>query len=313
MKMIPFPGMEDSVRMYTEDLSPEEANALMAPMMQKMLSFALPDDIEAIDFAIPGPDEGQTIPLHMLRPKSLEANAPVVIDFHGGGWIQGDAKADDSRNCQIISFLPCIFVAPNYRLSNESVHFPAPHLDALAVYQWALEHIEEYGGDSSRIALYGTSAGANIAAGLQLKIRDLGLPQPAVCIFNCPALYKGTTPSKQAIGKSIGPANTPFFQQAEYIYEPANGQTPSYYAFPLYCPDVSGLGPTSLILGEYDPLRSEGLTYACRLLDAEVPTEIHVVSGVSHAFCGDTESPLVVHTVKGIAVTLARWFGMGNL
>lgn len=313
MKIIPFPGLEDDVRMYVEDLSREEVDAIMAPKIQEMLAYKLPSNIEVIDFEIPGPDEGQSIPLHMVRPKGLKPNAPVVIDFHGGGWIQGEGKADDSRNCQIISFLPCIFIAPDYRLSSETMHFPAPHLDALAVYQWALEHVGEYGGDQSRIALYGTSAGGNIAAGLQLKIRDLGLPQPAVCIFNCPALSKGETPSKQSIGKGIGPANTLFAHQAEYIYDPPTGQIPSYYAFPSFCPDLSGLGPTSVIIGEYDPLRSEGLAYATRLLDAGVPTEIHVVSGVSHAFCGNIKAPLVKHTVKGIAMTLSRWFGMGDL
>lgn len=311
MKIIPYPGLEDDVRMYSEDLTPEQIDAIMGPKIQQMLSYALPDSIEVVDIAIPGPDEGQQIPLHILRPKGLTEPVPVVIDFHGGGWVQGEAKADDSRNSQIMASIPCLFVAPDYRLSNSTVHFPAPHLDAVAVYEWVIAHIGEYGGDGSRVALYGTSAGGNIAAGLQLKIRDTGLPQPTVCIFNCPALGKGDEfASKQALGKGIGPSDLPFFQQAEYIYEPANGQPPSYYAFPAYCPDVSGLGPTAFILGEYDPLRSEALAYACRVLDAGNPTEIHVVSGVSHAFCGNIEAPLVQHTVRGIAATLRRWFGM---
>jgi acetyl esterase len=311
MKIIPYPGLEDDVRMYSEDLPEEEAAQIMAPKIAAMLAYRRPETIEAIDFAIPGPDEGQQIPLHILKSKNAPEHAPVVIDFHGGGWTQGEAKADDSRNCQILEHIPCIFVAPDYRLSNEAVHFPAPHEDALAVYRWAIEHIAEYGGDPKRIALYGTSAGGNLAAGLQLRIRDLGLQQPSVCIFNCPAMGKGMDfASKRALGKSIGPANTPFALQGEYIYEPATGQAPSYYAFPYYCPDVSGLGPTEFILGEYDPLRSEALEYACRVLQSGSPTEIHVVSGVSHAFCGNLESPLTHHVVRGIAATLRRWFGM---
>lgn len=311
MDIIPYPGLEDDVRMYTADLSQQEIDTIMTPKIAQMLAFRIPDSIMVSDISIPGPENEQTIPLHILRPKGIEPNAPVVIDFHGGGWTQGDAQADDSRNCQILESIPCIFVAPNYRLSNEDIHFPAPHEDALAVYRWIIAHIDEYGGDPKRIALYGTSAGGNIAAGLQLRVRDLGMPQPAVCIFNCPALAKGTNfASKQAIGKSIGPSGTPFSQQGEYIYEPANGQAPSYYAFPYYCPDVSGLGPTDFILGEYDPLRSEALEYACRILRGGSPTEIHVVSGVSHAFCGNTAAPLVQHVVRGIAATLRRWFGM---
>lgn len=311
MDIIAYPGLEDDVRMYTADLSQQEVNAIMDPKISAMLAFKIPDTITVSDISIPGPESGQEIPVHMLKPKDLGLNAPVVIDFHGGGWVHGDAHADDSRNCQILESIPCIIVAPNYRLSNETVHFPAPHEDALAVYRWVIAHIHEYGGDSNRIALYGTSAGGNIAAGLQLRIRDLGLQQPAVCILNCPALAKGMDfASKHAIGKSIGPSSTPFSQQGEYLYEPANGQWPSYYAFPYYCPDVSGLGPMDFVLGEYDPLRSEALEYACRVLRAGSPTEIHVVSGVSHAFCGNTSAPLVHHVVRGIAATLRRWFGM---
>lgn len=311
MEIFAYPGHEEDVRMYTSQLTPEEAEAIFAPRIKRMKSFKVPDSIEVLDIAIPGPEQGQTIALHILRPAGAKRKAPVVIDFHGGGWTQGEARSDDSRNCQIIESIPCIFVAPDYRLSNESVHFPSPHEDALAVYRWVTTHVDEYGGDPNRVALYGTSAGGNIAAGLQLRIRDLGLRQPSVCIFNCPAVAKGMGfASKQALGKSIGPSGTPTCLTAEYLYEPANGQLPSYYAFPYYCPDVSGLGPTDFILAEYDPLRSEALEYACRILQSGSPTEIHVVSGVSHAFCGNTESPLVHHVVRGIAATLRRWFDM---
>ncbi len=308
MKLYPYPGFEDLVKLYATDLSAEEAGAILKPIMEARAKFVFPENISAKEITIPGPDEGQELMLKVLTHKDAPANSPIVIDFHGGGWVAGDPAGDDERNCEIMKEYPCIFVSPDYRLSNDEVHFPAPLEDALAAYKWVLEHGQELGGDPKRIALYGTSAGANIEAGLQLKIRDLGLQQPCVTILNCPALLKGLgTYSKQQFG-GIGPSSTPFHKQAEYIYEPITGQPPSYYAFPYYCPDVTGLGPTDFILGEYDPLRSEAVEYACRLLQSGVPTELHVFPGVSHGFCGVIDSPLTKHTVAGIALTLKRWF-----
>lgn len=306
MKTTPYPGFEEQVRLYVGDITEAEA---MEIIMKAMTKFDCPDDVSVEDIQIDGPDEGQKLTLRIMKYKDAPANTPVVIDFHGGGWVGGDNDADNSRNLEIMKGTPCIMVGVNYRLSNAEVHFPAPHEDALCAYKWVISHAQEFGGDPNNVALYGTSAGGNIVAGLQLKLRDLGLQQPKICIMNCPAMDWGMTTSKKYLGL-VGDHDTPYHMLAEHQFYPADGTIPSYYAFPSFCPDVSKLGPTMMIMGEYDPLRSEGVEYACRLLDAGVSCEMYVAPGVSHAFCGQIDHPLVRHVVRGICGSLRRAFGM---
>lgn len=305
MKINPYPGFEMNVNMFVGELTEAQTNEMVK---QRVEGFSLPDDVLVQEVQIDGPDEGQKLNLRILKSKDAPASLPVIMDFHGGGWVMGDSKGDDARNIELMRGTPAIIVGVDYRLSNAEVHFPAPHKDALCAYQWVLDHAKEFGGDPENVALYGTSAGANLVGGLQLKIRDTGLPEPKLCVMNCPALGLGITDSKRYLGL-IGDDDAPFNTMAEYIYRPADGTVPSYYAFPSFCPDVSKLGPTMMVVGEYDPLRDEGIQYACRLLSAGVSCELYVAPGVSHGFCGNTQHPFTKHVVKGICGSMRRAFG----
>lgn len=307
MNVVPYPGYESHIDVNFN--GPTSKKESQAEVEQSVREYRISAGTTIEDRTIPGPDEGQELNLRLIKPANLPEKAPVVIDFHGGGWVGGDNDIDNARNIAIAEATPCIIAAVEYRLTNDEVHFPSPLHDAIAAYRWVHEHAEEFGGDPENLALNGTSSGANITGGLQLYLRDTNYPvQPKLTILNCPITKRGPSGSKAQIG-ILGDPNAPFATDVEYRYLPADGSSPSYYAFPGYCPDLSKLGPTMIIVGEYDPLRDEGLEYGTRILKAGSPCEIIVAPRVTHGFC-IMDRPLTHWVHRGIAASLRREFGM---
>jgi acetyl esterase len=128
--------------------------------------------MEVRDLAIPGP--GTEIPLRLYAPPGPRP-LPVIVYFHGGGWVTGDLDVTDSF-CRIIAeWAACLVVSVNYRHAPEH-RFPAALDDAYAATCWVAAHIEEYGGDAGRIGVAGASAGGNLAAAVALKAKQEGGP-----------------------------------------------------------------------------------------------------------------------------------------
>ncbi|MGI6590953.1 MAG: alpha/beta hydrolase [Eggerthellaceae bacterium] len=307
MKIVAYPGYESQVYAYLGDANGEKAS--MEDIQKSILEYEVGEGTTLEDRMIPGPKNGSDLQIRIIKPAGLPEKAPIVIDFHGGGFVSGNNDIDNYRNITFAETTPCIVVSVEYRLSNEEVHFPAPLEDAIAAYTWVHEHAVEFGGDSERLAINGTSAGATIVGGLQLYLRDTNYPvQPKLTIMNCPVIKRGPSGSKTQLG-IMGDPDAPFTTDVEYIYLPPDGTTPSYYAFPGYCPDLSKLGPTMVIVAEYDPLRDEGLEYGSRLLKAGVPCEMLVAPRVTHGFC-TMNRPLTHWVHAGICASLRREFGM---
>ena len=113
----------------------------------------------------------------MITPLDAPDGGPVLVWFHGGGWTIGSAT-DASATCRdLAAQAGCVVVNVDYRLAPEHP-FPQPLDDAVAVYRWCLDHAEEIGGDASRIAVGGDSAGGYLATALCLDSKRLGIPQP---------------------------------------------------------------------------------------------------------------------------------------
>lgn len=307
MNIKPYPGYEDHV--CSNIGGPNGEKASMEEIQKSILGYKLGNGTTMEDKTIPGAENGPELNIRIIKPANLPEKAPVVIDFHGGGWVSGSNDIDNYRNITIAETTPCIVVGVEYRLCNAEVHFPAPLDDVVAAYKWVYQHAGEFGGDCDNLAIYGTSAGANLAGGLQLYLRDTNYEsQPKLTVLNCPVIKRGPSVSKTQLG-TLGDPETKFAEDVDYLFYPADGTTPSYYAFPGYCPDLSKLGPTMLILGEYDPLRNEGLEYATRLYEAGVPCELIVAPRVSHGFCV-MDKPLTHWVHKGMCASLRREFGM---
>ncbi len=310
MKVKPYPGYEYNVNLYTiiAEGTDEEKAAAREEQRRYISQYTLPEGMSMEDITIAGGD-GQDMKLRVYKPAGLPENAPILMEVHGGGWIGGNLDIDNYRCISLAAGTPCIVVGVDYRLSNAEVHYPAPLMDCYAALLWIEAHAAELGGDPGRIALHGTSAGANLCAGLALYVRDHSGPALSLVVLNCPPLYLESTYSKQQFPQFA--LNTMAKRDsAEAIYLGGyDGKLPSYYAFPGYCTDLDGLGPHFIIVGEYDTLRDDGLMYARKLLEAGVPCEILSAPRVGHGFCV-VDAPLTRWVHSGICASLRREFGM---
>jgi len=305
-----YPGYEYNVNLYRiMAMGTEEEKAEAREAQRKYISaYTKPDDLRMEDITIPGGD-GQDMKLRVFTPAGLPENAPIVMDVHGGGWVAGSLDIDNYRCIALATGTPAIVVSVDYRLCNAEVHFPAPLMDCYAAVMWLSEHAAEIGGDAKRIALHGTSAGANLCAGLALYIRDHSGPDLSLVVLNCPPLFLKNTYSRRQFPWFV--LNTDDKRDApEMVFlGDLNGAVPSYYAFPGYCTDLEGLPPHYIICGEYDTLRDDGVDYAVRLLQTGVPCEMQVAPRVGHGFCV-VDHPLTHWVHAGICGSLRREFGM---
>lgn len=207
---------------------------------------------------------------------------PVLVYFHGGGWVIGNLDAYDSSCRALTNAAKFIVVSVAYRLAPEH-KFPAAADDANAALQWVIAHASSLGGIPSRVAVGGESAGGNLAAVAALRARDQGGHKPIYQLLVYPITnYNFNTLSYQQ------EANAPFLTRAammwfweKYLRTPADGRSP--YASPL-CADTHHLPPATVITDENDPLRSEGQAYAEKLRAGGVHVRAQNFTDVTHEF-----------------------------
>lgn len=241
-------------------------------------------DVE--DRTIDGP--AGDIDIRVYRPASAAADQllPVALYIHGGGWVIATLDSYDSSARAICTQAHCIVVSTHYRQAPEH-KFPAAHDDTYAAYRWLLEHTAELGGDSSRVAIVGESAGGNMAAGICYTAKHEGIPLPVHQVLVYPvAGYDMNTESYREMVEAQ-PLNKPamawFFEQ--YLQSPEDGQTP---LISLDRADLSGLPPATIINAELDPLRTDGELLARRFEESGVPVQQRTFAGVTHEFFGMT-------------------------
>ena len=177
-----------------------------------------------------------------------------------------------------------VVLSLHYRQAPEH-KFPAAHEDVYAAYRWVLANAGDFGGDASRVAVAGESAGGNLACVTCINARDAGVPLPAHQVLVYPiAGHDTNTESYREMTEAV-PLNTPamrwFFEQ--YLNSPQEGRTP---AISLYEADLSGLPPATIINAELDPLRTDGERLAERLRADGVAVEQRTFAGVTHEFFG---------------------------
>jgi acetyl esterase len=202
---------------------------------------------------------------------------------HGGGWVVCDLDSHDGVCRAIANASGAIVVAVDYRLAPEH-RFPCGLEDAYSVLEWAAKSAAELGGDPHRLAVVGDSAGGNLAAALTLAARDRGGPTVGSQVLVYPVTnHDFTTASHRDPGddKVLQSDEVQYFWQ-EYLADPDDAANP--YASPLRAPSLEGLPPALVITAAFDPLRDEGETYAARLRDAGVPTELVRYDSMMHSF-----------------------------
>jgi acetyl esterase len=231
------------------------------------------------DRAVPGP--GGDLPVRVYTPEG-EPPFPIVVFFHGGGWVVGTLDTYDPLCRALAAAVPAVVVSVDYRLAPEH-RWPAAVEDAYAATLWASRHAAELGGAQHRLAVAGDSAGGNLAAVVALGARDRGGPAIAFQLLVYPALdAAGDTGSwrEYADGFYLTAAGMRWYW--DHYLGGADGAAPD--ASPLRAAFLGGLPPALVVTADHDVLRDEGEAYAARLREAGVAADVRRVEGVVHGF-----------------------------
>jgi acetyl esterase len=263
-----------------ETLPPQEAREATKEVFRELGGPLAPvSKIE--NRTLPGP--GGNLPIRVYTPNENRP-LPVLVYFHGGGWVICDLDTHDAICCALADAAGCLVVSVDYRLSPEH-KFPAAPEDAYAVVKWLSENAETISGDSTRIAVGGDSAGGNLSAVVSLMARDRGGPR---LVFQLPiypvtnlASFDTDSYRDFAKGYMLSKAQMEWFR-GHYLADEKDASLP--YASPLLAKDLSGLPPALVITAEFDVLRDEGEAYAERLKQAGVPVRCLRYDGMIHPF-----------------------------
>ena len=231
--------------------------------------------------SIPGP--AGVIPARHYRPLG-DAPAPLLVFFHGGGFVFGDLDVFDNP-CRLICRDAGVHVLSiDYRLAPEH-KAPAAFDDGYAAYLWACEHAEELGADPSRIAVGGDSAGGNLAAVVAQRARDAGDPPPALQWLIYPVTdWRGQTRSRTLFGQGLLLTKRDLDVFAEAFVTGSGLDVSDPRLSPLLAENLAGLPPALVITAGFDPLRDEGEQYAAKLQAAGVTVDVRRMNSMIHGF-----------------------------
>jgi acetyl esterase len=256
-----------------------EARASVAASLP--LGGPAPDVAHVRDLLVAGAD-GQ-LPARLYHP-APGTTPPLLVYFHGGGWVTGSVEITDTACRLLARATGCVVASVDYRRSPET-RFPGPTEDAYAATVWLAGHAGAIGADAGRLVVCGDSAGGNLAAAVTLLARDRGGPRIAFQVLLYAALQAMPGPgfpSHHENGEGYGLTLSGMRWFWEHFLGPGgDGDDP--YASPLLA-DLSRLPPAFLVVGSYDVLRDETLAYAERLQQAGVPAEVLVYPGAIHGF-----------------------------
>lgn len=219
------------------------------------------------------------IDIHIFK-SSDRNNQPAVLWIHGGGFLIG--SADDERARVIADHCDCTVISVEYRLAPEHP-FPAGPNDCYAALRWMVANAENLGIDVDNIVIGGASAGSGMAAGVALMNRDQDNIPLRLQLLLYPMIDNlHATDSGQFENHPVWKQQTSFNAWEMYL-DGSPGEEASPYAAPSRAKDLSGLPPTYICVGSEDLFRDEDISYAQRLMAADVPTELSVFPGVYHA------------------------------
>lgn len=254
-------------------------------LIRLVLKQKIPAGIEIEHKSVPNPDSAHPIRLRVYRPKSVLSPAPVLIWFHGGGYVMGAVEMEDAMLSQFAQELGILAVSVDYRLAPDHP-FPAPLDDCYAALKWVREHAVELSVDPARIAVGGESAGGGLAAALVQLALDRGEVKPVFQLLVYPMLDDRTVlrpdpPHKDFLTWSLG---SNCFGWESYLGQPCGLDRAPAYSAAARREDITGLPPAWIGVGTLDLFYEEDAAYARKLKDCGVGCEVEVIQGAFHGF-----------------------------
>ncbi|MBI91590.1 MAG: hypothetical protein CME05_00050 [Gemmatimonadaceae bacterium] len=254
------------------------------------------------DRPVPGP--AGDIPVRIFRPRETSETMPVLVWYHGGGWVLGSLDLSEVNCRQLANDADCVVVSVDYRLAPEHP-FPAAIEDCLAATAWIHAHADELGADPQRIAVAGDSAGGNLAACVAYSAKALGLPL-VLQLLVYPVIdadFERPSYVDNAEGFLLTREAMRFYWDA---YVPNLTQRTDPRVAPIHASDLSGVAPAWIITAELDPLRDEAEAYGEALRLAGVTSTTRRYDGMIHAFFNmATQEPVDAVTEATRAATAA--------
>jgi acetyl esterase len=262
------------------EMEPGPAREMMR-MMAQMTERPRGDLAEVKDIAIPG-THGHSIPARLYRDSVATDAAPVLLFFHGGGWVIGDLDSHDVV-CRTLAVQgEMIVISVDYRLAPEH-KFPAAIDDALAATQWIADNAIQLNIDASRISVGGDSAGGNLAAIVAIEARERGLTLRGQLLIYPATDVRMNHPSHSEPETDCLLSHTVMRWFRDHYLNDA-GDIDNWRASPARAEDLSGLPPAFVLTAGADPLRDEGNEYARRLSEAGVEVAYQTYPGQFHGF-----------------------------
>ena len=262
----------------SHEVGPNEARLMM--LAARNVADAPVGELALIrDLSCPGPD-GNAIPLRLYDARESRAPGPLILFFHGGGFVLGDLDTHEPFCAEMARAMDLPVLAVDYRLAPEHP-FPAGIEDAIAAARWAASGPAELGREVTGLVPCGDSAGGNFAIVVSLALRDEPAAVPVLAQF---PIYPAADPEKRY------PSFTDF--AAGYLLtKPGMDWFEDCYAPPKrdwrYSPLVrsqAGMPPTLVVTASLDPIRDQGRAYAAACAQAGVPVVFREAKGTIHGF-----------------------------
>ncbi len=264
-----------------EQVSPPEARELFNAGAVLFSGPGHPD-VTTADTTVPGP--AAPIPVRVYTPPGGSGPRPLVVYFHGGGWVIGDLATHDAVCRDLAADADAVVVSVDYRLAPEHP-VPAAVDDCFAALEWAHEHAAEIGGDASRLAVAGDSAGGNLAAVVAMlaqhrdgpRLRFQLLVYPGVGVSEDQDSVRDNAEGYLLTRRDIEWFTAHYAGGADVLDDPR---------FDPITGDLAGVAPAHIMTAEFDPLRDGGAAYAARLEEFGVSVTLQCYEGMVHGCFG---------------------------
>lgn len=251
--------------------------------------------------------DGTGIRALLYSPRELEANAPCLIDLHGGGFALPASPYHYSLAQEYALGAQCRVLLLDYRLAPQHP-FPAAPEDCFSAFCWVQDHASELAVDPSRIAVGGDSAGANLSTVICLMAKDRHRPAPCGQMLIYPLVAVELESESRKHYTDTPMCNTRVLDAYMNLYIPDQSTGKCEYASPLDAKSLAGMPAAYIETAEFDCLHDDGILYAERLKSFGVPVELYNTRGTMHGFDSVLDGPIVRECVRRRVAFLKRVF-----